>query len=778
MVPVIVDGQARDQVWAFPREERKDFVVEADPVFKILSEFLRPDIEARLEKKKNAQGVVSLRDLEGVGLSVEYSEQSLEIKIDIPMKYRKNSDLNLYFDEAGEKTYQRPTSPSGYLNLRANQSYQYGDNTASDAKLPLTGRADLVENIHGLVFQSGAEYTENTTAPWKRQDTNLTWDSEENMLRLTAGDINTMPRGFQASATIGGLSATREFAIQPYRTARPLGNSELIIKRPSLVEIYINGALYTQIRLNPGRFNIRDFPIVNGQNDVKVKIKDDLGQEETFNFSVLFENTILLQGLNEFGYYAGRPWRESGGDRAYDPDRTLTSFYHRYGFTDYLTGGVNYQSFDTQSMAGVELSAISPLGFISFDGAYSRSSQEQHGYGERLKYRSLDRILGYESKTILDLELEKRDLGFAPVAVIPLGQSNYESRVDAQLTRQFSDFFFAGLGGTYEKGGTLPADTRIYRANAIFPLTSRFRLEGTYSQTIDNTRNDSFLVSLFWIDTPGIHSVSSYYNSQNSSTNVTVSRNNIKRYDDYRLSASYDNTGGVKTTDLNADYFAQPADFRVENYSSRSDQRNFNVASVGINTAIAWVGTEFALTQPITDSFALISGDHLPKNQVLTINPNGEQADAQLGPLESTVLNQYTSYYKYTVNLDSTSLPMGYLLGKEFYYIQPTYKSGILIPVKLISKVMVKGRLYTPDRKPVSLVVGDIFNGKGELVDNTFFTNKDGVFVIEGLEPGDYYIKTDRRHLGSIPLHVRTNEKNFLVIDSLVAPAAENGDSL
>jgi outer membrane usher protein len=121
---------------------------------------------------------------------------------------------------------------------------------------------------------------------------------------------------------------------------------------------------------------------------------------------------------------------------------------------------------------------------------------------------------------------------------------------------------------------------------------------------------------------------------------------------------------------------------------------------------------------------------------------------------------------------------MGYLLGKEFYYIQPTYKIGILIPVKLISKVMVKGRLYTPDRKPVSLVVGDIFNGKGELVDNTFFTNKDGVFVIEGLEPGDYYIKTDRRHLGSIPLHVRTNEKNFLVIDSLVAPAAENGDSL
>ena len=55
-----------------------------------------------------------------------------------------------------------------------------------------------------------------------------------------------------------------------------------MIKRPSLVEIYINGVLYTQIRLNPGRFNIKDFPIVNGQNDVRVHIKDDLGQEESF----------------------------------------------------------------------------------------------------------------------------------------------------------------------------------------------------------------------------------------------------------------------------------------------------------------------------------------------------------------------------------------------------------------------------------------------------------------------------------------------------------------
>ena len=125
----------------------------------------------------------------------------------------------------------------------------------------------------------------------------------------------------------------------------------------------------------------------------------------------------------------------------------------------------------------------------------------------------------------------------------------------------------------------------------------------------------------------------------------------------------------------------------------------------------------------------------MPKKQVLLINSNGELPEAQLGPLDNAVLNQYTAYYKYTLNLDSTSLPMGYLLSKEFYYIQPTYKSGILIPVKLTSKVMVKGRLFSADKQVAALRVGDVYNDKNQLVDNNFFTNKEGVFVIEGLEP-------------------------------------------
>ena len=315
------------------------------------------------------------------------------------------------------------------------------------------------------------------------------------------------------------------------------------------------------------------------------------GRKSLFNFSVLYENSILLKGLHEFGYFAGQPWTESGGDRAYNQNATLSSFYHRFGITDYITAGMNYQNFQSQSLLGAEISFISPLGFFSLDGGVSRSSPVQNGHAERLKFRSLDRILGYESKTILSLELERRELGFSPVSAVPQGLNPYESRIDAQLSRQFSDFFFAGIGGTYEKGAVLLADSRTYRANVVIPLNARFRVEGTYSETMDLVRSTNFFVSLFWIDTPGIHSVSSYYDSQNSTSNLNISRNNLKRYDDYRLNASVQNSSSGQSTDVNADYLSQPADFRLENYSSRSDLRNYNTASLGVNTALAWVGT-------------------------------------------------------------------------------------------------------------------------------------------------------------------------------------------
>ncbi|WP_413943802.1 fimbria/pilus outer membrane usher protein [Bdellovibrio sp. HCB-162] len=752
VAPLLLDGALLGEAWIFPRDEKKNFSVEARPLLEGLRPTLKEDLFKNLEKRVRPEGVLSLYDLESSGLSVQFDENSLEMRLDLPLKYRRGSDLNLNYMEGTEQSFLRPTAQSGYLNFRAQQSYQYG-NAVEDQKLPIAGHVDFVENVHGVVLESMADYLEHANHPWKRQDTRLRYDDEESMIRYTLGDLTLGSRGFQVSPNIAGLSVVKEFSIQPYKTLRPLSNTEIVIKRPSLVEIYVNGFLFSQIRLAPGIFNIRDFPLASGQNNVKVKIRDDLGQEETFDFSVLFENTLLGKGVHEFSYAIGLPWTESGADRAYDNKAALGTVFHRMGLNDQVTFGLNYQNYLSQALTGIEFSGIANWGYLSVEGAYSTQSPQLEGYAERLRYRSLDRMFGQDVPLVLTLEAENRDKQFSPVSVMNLGMINYLRRYDGQLNFRFGGASVFGVGaGSLEM--PLGENQRVYRVNFITPLNLQTRLELSYNKTVAATDDERFFVSIYWNESQGKYSASAYYDSLQKSSNVAINRNNLYKYGDFRATASVSNTEQSTSGNLSAEYLAQPYSVRLEHYTLHQNGEDTNTTSLGLNTGFAWVGSRGAFTQPINDSFVLLYSENLPPGQELVINPRGVHGDAQLGPRHTTVLGDQSAYYKNTVNVDSTSLPVGYLLGKEYFGTQSTYRSGILIDLNLKKKVMVKGRMKNSKGEVLAYFAGDVVNSQGQLVDNNFFTNKNGGFLIEGLEPGEYKIMTDHPEYSPITFKV------------------------
>lgn len=772
VAPLLLDGALIGEAWIFPRDEKKNFAVEAKPLLEGLRPALKENLFLNLEKRVTPEGVVSLYDLESSGLSVAFDESTLEIRIDLPLKYRKGSELNLNYMEGLGRSFLRPEGHSGYLNFRAQQSYQYG-NAVEDKKLPVTGHVDFVENINGYVLESMADYLEHADHPWKRQDTRLRHDDEENMIRYTLGDLTVGSRGFQISPNIAGLSVVREFAIQPYKTLRPLSNTEIVIKRPSLVEIYVNGFLFSQIRLAPGIFNIRDFPLASGQNNVKVKIRDDLGQEEVFDFSVLFENTLLGKGVHEFSYGLGLPWTESGADRAYDNKAAFGTLFHRVGLSDQLTFGLNYQNYLSQALTGLEFSGIAEWGYLSLEGAYSTQSPQVEGYAERLRYRTLDRMFGKDVPVILTLEAENRDAQFLPVAVLNLGMVNYLRRYDAQLNFRFGGASVFGLGaGSLE----MPAgeDQRVYRANFIVPINQQTRFEVSYNKTLAASGEERCFVSLYWNESQGKYSANAYYDSLQKSSNVTVNRNNLYKYDDVRLSASLSNAEENTSGNLSAEYLAQPYSVRLDHYSLHQDGADTSTTSIGLNSGFAWVGSHGAFTQPINDSFVLLYSETLPRGQELVVNPRGVRGDAHLGPRHSTVLRDQSAYYKSTINVDSTSLPVGYLLDKEYYGTQPTYRSGILIDLNLKKKVMVKGRLKNSRGEALAYFAGDVMNSQGQLVDNNFFTNKNGGFLIEGLESGEYKILTDHPEYGPVSFKVLDGAESLQDLGELVLSEGQN----
>ena len=125
--PVLLDGQTLDEVWIFPRPEKVQFSIEATPLLEALRPTLKNENYQNLTRRVSPQGTLSLVDLEAVGFNVTHNEQTLELRLELPLKYRKVNDLDLTGSNDGLRPLLRPSAHSGYLNLRTQQNYQYGN---------------------------------------------------------------------------------------------------------------------------------------------------------------------------------------------------------------------------------------------------------------------------------------------------------------------------------------------------------------------------------------------------------------------------------------------------------------------------------------------------------------------------------------------------------------------------------------------------------------------------------------------------------------------------
>ncbi|WP_409479791.1 fimbria/pilus outer membrane usher protein [Pseudobdellovibrio sp. HCB154] len=775
VAPVVVDNAVREEAWVYPRENvetgEREVFVEAIPLFNLLEGKLNEDRLESLKKLVTPQGTLSLKTLQASGLSAQFDFNTLELAITIPLRYHETTDLQLHKTSTKEKVL-RPEPHSGYLNFRFNQSYHH----EADEALPFTARTDLAENINGYVLESSADYQDRTDFKWRRQDTRLRKDDENRMIRYTLGDLSLSGQGLQQVPAIAGVSVVREFAIQPYRTLRPISATEVSIKRSSIISVYINGFLYTEIRVNPGVFNIRDFPLALGQNNVRIKVRDDLGQEEFYEFSMVFENSILAKGLSEFTYSAGMPWVSAAADRAYDNEHLFTHLYHRYGVTDSFTAGLNFQNFMDQALVGIEGSGVTGIGYLSAE--FGRSSHPgRTGFAQRYQYRSFNRIDGDLFPVTFKAEYENHNEDFSAVNTIGIFNPSFKNRYDAQVSYQPVNYLkslsLSFNGGRIEN--FTAANQSYYGANFVFHFWTTCRLELGYTKTFGQSPEDRGLLSFNWVEPRGLYSANAYYDTLNHTVNLAASRNNTYKYDDYRLAFSGQNSDAGNAVNAWGEYLTQPASVRLEQYSSDINGTKENITTVGLNTGVAWTGStlnghRMAFTQPIGDSFTLVRAENLPEGHAVKLNPIDSHGEAEVKNNRNVVVRDQTSYYNYNLNVDTTALPAGYPLDKEYYKVQPTYRSGVYVPLKFKQKVVIKGRLLDAQNNPLSYVAGDIVNAQGELVDNSFFTNKQGRFFIEGLEPGSYKIVTDRAELDSISVEVLKNENNTLDLKDVVVP--------
>ncbi|MCE9521907.1 MAG: fimbrial biogenesis outer membrane usher protein, partial [Alphaproteobacteria bacterium] len=137
------------------------------------------------------------------------------------------------------------------------------------------------------------------------------------------------------------------------------------LDRASTVDVVVNGTTIRTLRLDAGQYDLKDFPLFNGLNDVELYVVDEFGRRLIAAFSQFFSAKLLNTGVAEYGATLGIPQRRDGGDELTYDDTNLTfSGYGRYGLLDDVTVGANFQIDKNQWLAGIELGWASPVGTL------------------------------------------------------------------------------------------------------------------------------------------------------------------------------------------------------------------------------------------------------------------------------------------------------------------------------------------------------------------------------------------------------------------------------
>jgi len=705
-----------------------------------LLELIGPRLEdsARERLRRQLAGQVSI-DLAAAGqleTAIIYDPERLELKIDIPVDVRAQRGLSLVDADLSRRgPVEGPAGFSAFVTARSSIDYihksQTGEKGLDNASVVLTGAV----RAGGIVAETLALWRPGQTGPdLQRQTSRLVYDIADSPLRIVVGDLVVVPRLFQNAPDAAGLAIVRSYQLlQPMRIVRPSGGQSFQLNVPSSVDILVNGRSARRLRLEPGNYNVRDFPFAQGGNDIRVLVDQGAGPREVLHYSVFYDTAQLARGLDEFAFYAGVKSNLGPSGPEYSNDWLFSGFYRR-GLTDSLTGGIHFQADADTAMGGVEGLWSSQIGLFGWDLSASRADGFGKGWAGSVTYERI-----FAGAGTFNLRFESRSRDFAPLGSLPPSNA-FAWEASGAISHTFSDSFYVGVDLSYSKGrGSLP-NRSYYSANAGFQLTPRLELEvnGTYENSPDHSGFSVFTTLTFRATERS--TARAEYDSRYKRGRLAYSA--FRGQDVGQWDLSLDATHGESGGDFNAvgNYTLERAYVGLthfttwdEKFASITDQRTSARAAL----SLAFADGRLVLARPILNGFAIIEPHSSAKGGKLVVNPTEEGHLAASGFLGPAVVPDLNAYTQREIFIEPSGMPVGYDIGPGAYRFQAPYRAGYRIIVGSDYWMTASGRLLRIDGSPLTYAGGEAREvADPDRAPVTFFTSSDGRYAISGVRPG------------------------------------------
>lgn len=742
--------------------------------------------KARLGSRLGTAGRVELSSLAGSGIELAYDPQGLSlevVRIDPNLQSLQSLFKRPHDDD--EKPDVQPAGFSAFANLSAVDSRLwrgpfkgtrkpdfYFDGALRLGQFVLEGDGQLA---------AASLFTANSPYRLDRHFVRLVYDQPDDFRRWSAGDLTPEIRGLQGYVALGGVGVSRErLRFDQFQPAVLQGNRQLVLDRSSTIDVYRNGALYQQFRLEPGSYDLSSLPLVTGSNDIRVDIRDDSGRVQSLAYQSYLDPIDLAPGDFEYSAYIGRTANRIGLSPSYGGPLAFTGFY-RKAFVDHPAVGIGVQASSAiQQLTGQTQFVILGGTRLLLQAGVSHAIVGM-GYGATV---ALDKVLrrgeltdalsfqvSYTSRRFGGLGYDRPDNGSALAA-----SALYSRGITPNLTLL--------AGGNYLLSRGTSGDSYRIFADGIVRLSRKWRFQGgidytKYASSFLHRGGLGFSASLVF--QPNYRDrVEVQHDSALSSSSASYLHSSSNTLGSVGFGAIVDKEQGAINAQGFANYVGNRFDASLSQSTFGSDFQHITeqqITTARVTTSFAFADGAFGIGRRINDSFAVLiphptlRGHDVVAGQSLSDN----QYMSRSGALGGAINGYLASYITQTIQYDVANPPPGYDTGSGSIRVRPPYHSGYKIRIGTDAFVSAIGTLQLVGGKPVPLEPGRIESldepGRPSM---TFFTNSAGRFAIQNLKPGGHYRVVLGDGAGSFDVAIPRDSKGLADLHVItVAPQKE-----
>jgi outer membrane usher protein len=751
-------------------------------------ELLRPELVpsslAGIENR-SIGGRLTPQAASGPDLTVRYDLAQQQIEVTTTLSIRSRRVIAM---QGGLATTPAeviaPANVSAFVNIGTDYQYVWENaDPAQKGSQPIEGYFDVggrVGGEKGVAFVSRQSFDTGGNHLVRRNETQLIYDDEQHLVRYTAGDLQYRGTSFQSLPRLAGVSVERYFGLEPNYVYRPIAQNQIELDSSATVEVQINGATIRELRLEPGRYDLRNLPLSQGANNVNIVIRDDTGRVQTLSSRSFFDIDLLGDGITDFSFAAGVRSRLGSGGISYSDKPAATGFI-LHGFSPTFTAGADVQADDRGATVGADAIWASSFGIWRAQAAVSDRRGVGAGYAANLGYRASGR-LGQKSDWTwsADIDAVYYSPNFSTLSDyrLPAGvgaRQPFSATVSADFQISSTRWSITG-NGQYNRGRGLQGDTASALVGANYALTPRLTLGafGTYTHSGGRSDLGALLQVTFRLgrkdlargtyDTSRDEGYLSYRHSESNyvgdnSYEIGVRRNGQSDYG--TITGNLFHSGNRFEATLEHDVFS------TANLLSND---RIQTTRASIASSVVFADGKLSVGRPVQESFAIISPHPTLQGKTIHIDPSESGYRAKTDFLGAAVVPDVNAYGQTFLYYDVKDLPLGYDLGPGDFVLKPPLYSGYKLTVGSDATYTVLAHV-TRDGEPVSLIAGQLQSlDRPDEAPVPAFTNRTGRLAATGLRPGRYRLELSTDPAFTTEVDIKADGSNLINLGDIRIP--------